>query len=56
MLLGGGAFREVNLAPLGDKFLGGHGGMANSANFSRIGMGNFYTKNRRGGNEELKQV
>jgi hypothetical protein len=30
--------------------------MANSANFSRIGMGNFYTKNRRSANEELKQV
>jgi hypothetical protein len=56
MLLGGGAFRQVNLAPLGDKFLGGHGSVANSAVFSRIGMGIFYTKTRHGGNEELKQV
>jgi hypothetical protein len=55
MLLGGGAFREVNLAPLGDKILGGHGSAANSANFSRIGMGIFYTKDRRGGNEELNK-
>ena len=38
MLLGGGAFRQVNLAPLGDKFLGGHGSVVNSAGFSRIGM------------------
>jgi hypothetical protein len=56
MLLGSGAFRQVNLAPLGDKFWGGHGSVANSVSFSQIGMGNFYTKNRRGGNEELKQV
>jgi len=55
MLLGGGALGEVNLAPLGDKILGGHGSVANSAGFSRIGMGIFYTKNRRGGNEELNK-
>ena len=40
MLLGGGAFREVNLAPLGDEILGGHGSVATSASFSRIGMTN----------------
>jgi len=44
MRLRGGALREVNLAPLGDKILGGHGRVANSAGFSRIGMGIFYTK------------
>jgi len=44
MLLGSGAFRQVNLGPLGDKILGGHGSVANSAVFSRIGMGIFYTK------------
>ena len=55
MLLGGGAFRQVNLAPLGDKILGGHGSAANPAGFSRIGMGIFYTKDRRGGNEELNK-
>jgi hypothetical protein len=38
MLLGSGAFRQVNLAPLGDKFLGCHGSVVNSASFSRIGM------------------
>ena len=38
MLLGSGAFRQVNLAPLGDKILGGHGSVANSASISRIGM------------------
>jgi hypothetical protein len=38
MRLGSGAFRQVNLAPLGDKILGGHGNVANSAGFSRIGM------------------
>src|ERR1039458_6759354 len=38
MLLGSGAFREVNLAPLGDKILGGHGSVANSTNSSRLGL------------------
>jgi hypothetical protein len=38
MRLGGGAFREVNLAPLGDKILGGHGSVANSESFIPSGM------------------
>src|ERR1035437_3137556 len=38
MLLGGGAFRQVNLAPLGDKIWGGHGSVVNSASFIPSGM------------------
>jgi hypothetical protein len=44
MLLGGGAFRQVNLAPLGDKFLGGHGNVTNEASFSRIGMADEFAR------------
>jgi hypothetical protein len=44
MLLGGGAFRQVNLAPLGDKILGGHGSVAKSASFSQIGMADEFAR------------
>jgi hypothetical protein len=55
MGLVGGGFLRANFRPFCFEFSRGHGSVANSAGFSRIGMGIFYTKNRCGGNEELNK-